>query len=102
MQAELLAADDVEKQKIRSQDLQPAWFDAGMFYFYRTETFLKERTTLFPNTLGYAIDESECQDIDTPEDWKMAEMKYTVSDNTLYLVGSCEGEQRFLLKADYI
>ena len=30
-----------------------------------------------------------------------AEMKYTVSDNTLYLTGSCEGEQRFLLKAEY-
>lgn len=78
MNGGVLAADDVEKQKIRSQDLQPAWFDAGMFYFYRTETFLKERTTLFPDTLGYAIDESECQDIDTPEDWKMAEMKYRI------------------------
>ena len=78
MNGGVLTAGDVEKQKIRSQDLQPAWFDAGMFYFYRTETFLKERTTLFPNTLGYAIDESECQDIDTPEDWKMAEMKYKI------------------------
>lgn len=71
-----LVADDVEKQLIRSQDLKPAYFDAGMFYFYKTETFLSKRTTLFPNTLGYVIDESECQDIDTPDDWKMAEMKY--------------------------
>lgn len=71
-----LVADDVKKQLIRSQDLQPAYFDAGMFYFYRTDVFLSERTTLFPNTVGYVIDESECQDIDTPGDWKMAEMKY--------------------------
>lgn len=71
-----LIADNVEKQFVRSQDLKPAYFDAGMFYFYKTEIFLSKRTTLFPNTLGYVIDESECQDIDTPNDWKMAEMKY--------------------------
>lgn len=71
-----LLADDVEKQLIRSQDLKPAYFDAGMFYFYKTKTFLAKRTTLFPKTLGYVIDESECQDIDTPDDWKMAELKY--------------------------
>ncbi len=71
-----LVADDVEKQLIRSQDFKPAYFDAGMFYFYKTEVFLSKRTTLFPNTLGYVIDESECQDIDTPDDWKMGEMKY--------------------------
>ncbi len=73
---DVLSADDVKKQLIRSQDLKPAYFDVGMFYFYKTEIFVKERTTLFPNTLGYVIDESECQDIDTPDDWKMAEMKY--------------------------
>ena len=73
---DVLSADDVEKQLIRSQDLKPAYFDAGMFYYYKTNEFVKERTTMFPNTLGYVIDESECQDIDTPDDWKMAEMKY--------------------------
>lgn len=74
----VLAADDVEKQMVRSQDLNPAYFDAGMFYFYRTEAFLRKRTTLLPNTLGYVIDESECQDIDTPDDWIMAELKYRI------------------------
>ena len=28
-------------------------------------------------------------------------LQYTVSDNTLYLMGSSRGEQRFLIKADY-
>ena len=31
-----------------------------------------------------------------------AELKYKIEDNTLYLVGSSENEQRFLLKADYL
>lgn len=73
-----LMADDVEKQMMRSQDLKPAYFDAGMFYFYKTNIFLSKRTTLFSDTVGYVIDELECQDIDTPDDWKIAEMKYKV------------------------
>lgn len=73
-----LSANDVEAQKIRSQDLKPTYYDAGMFYFYKTEIFLSERTTLFPKTVGYVISENECQDIDTMEDWEMAEMKYKI------------------------
>lgn len=71
-----LEAKDLELQKVRSQDLEPTYYDAGMFYFYKTDIFLTARTTLFPKTTGYVIDESECQDIDTMEDWKEAENKY--------------------------
>ena len=73
---DVLSADNVEAQKIRSQDIKPAYYDVGMFYFYKTDVFLTKRTTLFPNTVGYVIDELECQDIDTMEDWKIAENKY--------------------------
>jgi hypothetical protein len=30
------------------------------------------------NTGGIELDEMECQDIDTPWDWKMAELKYAI------------------------
>ena len=30
------------------------------------------------NTAAFVMDESEMQDIDTPEDWKMAELKYKI------------------------
>lgn len=72
----LLFPDAPEKLKIRSQDLQNAYFDAGMFYFCKTEVLLREKTLVPAKTAGYVIDESECQDIDTPDDWKMAEIKY--------------------------
>lgn len=72
----LLIPDSPEKLKIRSQDLQKAYFDVGMFYFCKTDVMLKEKTLVPKKTAGYVIDESECQDIDTPDDWKMAEMKY--------------------------
>lgn len=72
----LLVPDSSEKLKMRSQDLQKAYFDVGMFYFCKTNVLLKEKTLVPTKTAGYVIDESECQDIDTPNDWKMAEMKY--------------------------
>lgn len=74
----LLIPNDRESLKIRSQDLTPKYFDAGMFYFCNTEIMLKEKTVVPTNTSGYIIDESECQDIDTPDDWKMAEIKFNI------------------------
>lgn len=71
-----LIPNDKAALNIRSQDLTPKYFDVGMFYFCKTEVMLKERTVVPINTSGYVIDEAECQDIDTPNDWKMAEMKY--------------------------
>lgn len=72
----LLVPDSPEKLKIRTQDLQKAYFDVGMFYYCQTEVMLREKTLVPNKTAGYVIDEPECQDIDTPDDWKMAELKY--------------------------
>lgn len=72
----LLIPNDRESQKIRSQDLAPKYFDVGMFYFCKTDVMLSEKTLVPQNTSAYIINEFECQDIDTPDDWKMAEMKY--------------------------
>lgn len=72
----VLLPDDASKLVIRSQDLKPAFFDVGMFYFCKTKILLEEKTLVPPGTQGYIIDEKECQDIDTPDDWEMAELKY--------------------------
>ena len=71
-----LIPDSPEKQLLRSQDLVPKYFDVGMFYFYETRKFLDAvHGQVFP-CAGYELPESEVQDIDTEEDWKIAEMKY--------------------------
>lgn len=74
----MLTPNDPEAQKIRSQDIEPKYYDAGMFYFVKTQILIKEKTLVPENTFGYIIKESECQDIDTFEDWQMAEMKFKV------------------------
>ena len=71
-----LVPNDVELMKKRSQDLEFAYFDVGMFYICKVDSLLKERTLVPNKTVPYIIDETECQDIDTLEDWKMAELKY--------------------------
>lgn len=74
----LLTADNPEATLIRSQDLIPRYYDVGMFYFLKTEAMLKYKTINPPKMLGYVVDENECQDIDTEEDWKSAEIKYQI------------------------
>jgi N-acylneuraminate cytidylyltransferase len=74
----LLVPNDRKAILIRSQDLTPQYFDAGMFYFIKTSVLLKDKTLTPSNTIGYIMNEKEIQDIDTMDDWTMAEIKYKV------------------------
>jgi N-acylneuraminate cytidylyltransferase len=61
-----------EHIRSRSQDLEPMYHDVGMFYFYKINSLSNQNK----KTAYFEMKESEIQDIDTEEDWKMAEMKY--------------------------
>jgi len=67
-----------ENLNARSQDLMPAYHDSGQFYWLRTESFLQSKKVFTEKTLSLEVPESEVQDIDNEEDWKIAEMKYRV------------------------
>jgi N-acylneuraminate cytidylyltransferase len=62
----------------RSQDLEPAFHDAGQFWWMQTSTFLDKGIPFTDHTVGLEIPESEVQDIDNLEDWKLAEIKYSI------------------------
>jgi N-acylneuraminate cytidylyltransferase len=54
--------------------MSPFFYDAGQFYWSHVDPFDDE---LPHGRVGYVeIPESECQDIDNEEDWKLAEIKY--------------------------
>lgn len=74
-----LLPNDREAQTMRSQDIEPKYFDAGMFYFCKIESMSEYKCLIPDKTLGFVIDESQCQDIDTEEDWEMAEIKFKIS-----------------------
>ena len=58
----------------RSQDLEPIYHDCGQFYVMRPENIINGKKDI--KLLPLIMPESEVQDIDTEEDWKIAEMKY--------------------------
>ncbi len=62
----------------RSQDLEPFYHEAGQFYCYNINDYLKAYGTIKENIIPFILKESEVQDIDTEEDWKMAELKYSM------------------------
>ncbi len=61
----------------RSQDLEPAYQDAGQFYFMNVANLLVKKSLVTDRTAGLLLDEMEAQDIDNIEDWRVAEFKYT-------------------------
>ncbi|NKX40584.1 pseudaminic acid cytidylyltransferase [Rhodobacteraceae bacterium R_SAG2] len=60
----------------RSQDLEPAWHDAGQFYLAKAETWLSEDVIFQSGSIGIVLPTSRVQDIDTPDDWEHAEMMF--------------------------
>lgn len=76
MEGEKISYNWPEFAPRRSQDLPPAYHDCGQFYFFKTNVFLQTGKLVTENTLGLEVPESEVQDIDNEEDWKIAEIKY--------------------------
>lgn len=62
----------------RSQDLEESFHDCGQFYFAKTNKFLESKKLFTDNTIALEMKESEVQDIDNEEDWRMAEIKFKV------------------------
>ena len=65
-----------EFEKTRSQDLPDSYHDAGQFYLLNSKAFLLEGKFFSANSGAIILEESEVQDIDTEDDWLIAELKY--------------------------
>lgn len=64
----------------RSQDLTATYHDAGQFYAFRANRFLKSRNLWAGKIKPIILPETMVQDIDTIEDWRLAEMKYSIKN----------------------
>jgi pseudaminic acid cytidylyltransferase len=65
-----------ENLNARSQDLKAAYHDAGMFYFFTVKSILKNKKLFTYNTGAIVLKDYEAHDIDTVDDWEIAELKY--------------------------
>ena len=61
-----------EHELIRTQDLEPAYFDAGQFYWGSKHAWL-QNSNIHSSGVGYEIPNWRVVDIDTPADWIRAE-----------------------------
>jgi len=78
MQDGMIALFQPEHLLTRSQDLEPAYHDAGQFYWFRVAAFLQTQNLMGPGTAGMVLPEWQVQDIDNDDDWILAEMKYSL------------------------
>ncbi|MEY4590966.1 MAG: N-acylneuraminate cytidylyltransferase [Pseudomonadota bacterium] len=60
----------------RSQDLTPAFHDAGQFYWGTATAWLEKRPIFTEQSAAYIVPSEEVQDIDTLADWRRAELLY--------------------------
>lgn len=65
-----------EHAMTRSQDLEDAFYDAGQFYWGRADAFLSELPLFSAHSVGVRLPRYLVQDIDTMEDWEVAEYMF--------------------------
>lgn len=59
----------------RSQDLEKIYHDAGQFYFAK-KSIWQSKANIFENSISFLLPPSRVCDIDTLEDWELAELKF--------------------------
>jgi N-acylneuraminate cytidylyltransferase len=65
-----------EHELSRSQDLPPAYHDAGQFYWGTAQAWLTKDHIFSSNSRAVVLPPHRVQDVDTPEDWLQAELKF--------------------------
>jgi len=68
-----------EHIETRSQDLPAAYHDAGQFYWGTANAFREKRIIFGQHSKAILLPRKRVQDIDTPEDWELAEALYKAS-----------------------
>lgn len=66
----------------RSQDLEEAWHDAGQFYWGRADAWLAGKPIFSSDSFPVILPPERVQDIDTPEDWRRAEILFKALHET--------------------
>ena len=65
-----------EHYNSRSQDLEEVFHDAGQFYWGLTDAWLKNKPIVSENAIPIMIPRDQVHDIDTLEDWQIAEKMF--------------------------
>lgn len=75
-QSGFLVSNSPNYYNTRSQDLEVNYHDAGQFYIFSVNAVKAEKRLITKNCIPYVINSNHAQDIDTIDDWDLAELKY--------------------------
>lgn len=71
-----LVSNQPDCYNMRSQDLEPNYHDAGQFYIFQVDAVRAEKRLITKNCIPFIINQNYAHDIDTFDDWELAELKY--------------------------
>ncbi|MDV7270356.1 pseudaminic acid cytidylyltransferase [Thioclava sp. A2] len=77
-----LRPDRPEAMPMRSQDLEPAYFDVGQFYWASAATWSDPMARVWDGAAGVEIPPERAVDIDTPDDWARAERMFALLEHS--------------------
>ena len=63
--------------------MQTIYHDAGQFYIYNVQKYLEVNGKIEADIVPIKVSELEVQDIDTEDDWKVAEVKYKIMNGSV-------------------
>ena len=81
-EAGLISSFFPEFELVRTQDVEPAYFDAGQFYWGTRQAWLSN-PRVHNSSVGLVIPTFRVVDIDTVDDWKRAELMYRAFRETV-------------------
>ena len=68
---------DVSYRSSRTQDLKPSFYDAGQFYWGTRDAWIGRLPILGGDAIAIPLGPSKAPDIDTEEDWILAERLFS-------------------------
>lgn len=75
---------DPKYLRSRSQDLEPMYHDVGQFYLFDVSKMIELNGIILDEIMAIVIEDREAQDIDSIEDWELAEIKYKVKNESQF------------------
>ena len=89
----IVSMADPQNLDVRSNDLPPRYHDAGQFYWVKSSSCSLEDNIFAMPCKPILLNDMEVQDIDSEEDWNVAEIKMKLQ--TIYLKNICDHYDNF-------
>lgn len=75
----MIALNHEATKRLRRQDIEPEYQETGSIYIMKIPGFIENKSRFFGKVTGYEVSDRHRIDIDSEQDWKLAELIATSS-----------------------